>query len=69
MTRDEGQRRVDLDEHRSGRPNSVTRDEGQRRVDLDEHRSGRPNSVTRDEGQRRVDAMIQENRRIKQRVT
>ena len=35
---------------------------------LDEHRSGRPISVTRDENQCRVDAMIQENRRIKQKV-
>ena len=34
---------------------------------LDEHRSGRPISVTRDENQCRVYAMIQENRRIKQR--
>jgi len=34
---------------------------------VDEHGSGRPISVTRDENQCRVDAMIQENRRIKQR--
>ena len=34
---------------------------------LDDHRAGRPISVTRDENQCRVDAMIQENRRIKQR--
>ena len=34
---------------------------------LDEHRSGRPISVIRDKNQWRVDAMIQKNRRIKQR--
>jgi len=34
---------------------------------LDEHRSGRLISVTCEENQCRVDAMIQENRRIKQR--
>jgi hypothetical protein len=34
---------------------------------LDEHKSGRPISVTCDGNQCRVDAMIQENRRIKQR--
>ena len=34
---------------------------------LDEHRPGRNISVTRDENKCRVDAMIQENRRIKQR--
>ena len=34
---------------------------------LDEHRSGQPISVTRDQNQCRVDAMIQKNRRIKQR--
>jgi len=34
---------------------------------LDEHRSGQPISVTRDKSPCRVDAMIQENRRIKQR--
>ena len=34
---------------------------------LDEHRSGRPISVTRDENQCRLDALIQENRRTKQK--
>ena len=34
---------------------------------LDEHRPERPISVTCDKNQCRVDAMIQENRRIKQR--
>ena len=34
---------------------------------LDEHRPGRPISLTRDKNQCRMDAMIQENRRIKQR--
>ena len=34
---------------------------------LDKHRPGRLVSVTREENQCRVDAMIQENRRLKQR--